>query len=52
MCLVRVAIPSGILVKKLKCLEFLHPVYHSKPVQETRTFDFGLKIEKSESDSK
>ena len=38
----RVAIPSGILVKKLKCPKFWHPVnYLLKLGHETRMFDFG-----------
>ena len=41
------------LVKKLKCPEFRHPVNCFLELgHETRMFDFGTKIEKSETDSK
>ena len=49
---VKVAIPSGILDKKLKCPEFWHPLnYYSELGHENCMSDFGAKIEKSESDS-
>ena len=51
--LTKIADMSGILVKNFKCPEFWHPVnYFSELGHETRMFNFGTKIEKSETDSK